>query len=199
MSINIEGRPAIGRSPGLSATAGLRNYYLLRGLVSVAWVVAAFSIGRSAPLIGQLLLIAYPAWDAIANFADASRNGGLARNRTQALNVAVSVVTTIAVAILIADMTAVLAVFGVWAISAGLLQLATGWRRWKTYGAQWAMMLSGAQSALAGIFMIHQSRGSITPSIVDVAPYAAFGAFYFLVSAIWLFVRPGAPRGQAAS
>jgi uncharacterized membrane protein HdeD (DUF308 family) len=86
-------------------------------------------------------------------------------------------------------MHAVLAVFGVWAVLAGLLQLATGVRRWRLYGAQWAMVLSGAQSALAGVFFLKQAAGSATPSIVTIAPYAAFGAFYFLVSAIWLAVR----------
>ena len=48
------------------------------------------------------------------------------------------------------------------------------------------MVLSGAQSALAGGFFIRQAAGAAVPGIVDVAPYAAFGAFYFLVSAAWL-------------
>ena len=86
------------------------------------------------------------------------------------------------------DTHAVLAVFGLWAILSGLLQLYTGFRRWRSYGAQWTMILSGAQSALAGGFMIHQSLGTVPPGILDVAPYAAFGAFYFLVSAVWLTV-----------
>jgi hypothetical protein len=50
------------------------------------------------------------------------------------------------------------------------------------------MVLSGAQSTLAGLFFVHVAWGTGTPSIVDVAPYAAFGAFYFAVSAIWLSV-----------
>lgn len=32
------------------------------------------------------------------------------------------------------------------------------------------------------------------PGIADVAPYAAFGAFYFLVSAIWLTVADARRR-----
>ena len=50
------------------------------------------------------------------------------------------------------------------------------------------MILSGAQSTLAGVFFVVQSGGARVPGIVDVAPYAAFGAFYFLVSAVWLMV-----------
>jgi uncharacterized membrane protein HdeD (DUF308 family) len=172
-----------------TGTAGLRNYYLLRAVVAAAWVTAAFTIGGSSWLAGAILLIAYPAWDAAANLGDAARSGGLARNPSQALNVAVSLVTAAAVAVVIGDMKAVLAVFGAWAILAGLLQLATGVRRWKSYGAQWTMILSGAQSALAGGFFISRSLGSAIPGVADVAPYAAFGAFYFLVSALLLTFR----------
>lgn len=175
-----------GVAPG---QAGLRNYYLLRAVVSAVWVAAAFAVAKGAPLAAAVLLVAYPAWDAIANLGDAARNGGMARNRPQALNVAVSGVTAIAVAAAIGDMNLVLGVFGGWAILAGLLQLATGLGRWKTFGAQWAMILSGAQSALAGGFFIMRSLGSAVPSIADIAPYAAFGALYFAVSAIWLTIK----------
>jgi uncharacterized membrane protein HdeD (DUF308 family) len=77
-------------------------------------------------------------------------------------------------------------VFGVWATLSGLLQLATGIRRRKGVGAQWPMILSGAQSALVGAMFLRQAAGPEVPSVVDIAPYAAFGAFYFLVSALWL-------------
>jgi uncharacterized membrane protein HdeD (DUF308 family) len=135
------------------------------------------------------MLVAYPAWDAIANYLDASRSGGLARNKSQMLNFVVSVVTAVAVgAALGRDMHTVLQVFGIWAALAGLFQLVTGVRRWKTSGAQWAMILSGAQSGLAGTHMLKRATGALPVSIADIAPYAAFGAFYFLVSAVWLAV-----------
>ncbi|RVC26219.1 DUF308 domain-containing protein, partial [Mesorhizobium sp. M7A.F.Ca.CA.004.04.2.1] len=60
--------------------------------------------------------------------------------------------------------------------------------RWRYQGAQWPMILSGEQSALAGGFMISRSLGTAAPTILDIAPYAGFGAFYFLLSAIWLVV-----------
>lgn len=169
--------------------ANLRNYYFVRAGVAALWVAAAFTIGTAMPLAAAILLIAYPAWDAAANLIDASRNGGMARNRSQALNVAVSGITAVAVAAVIGNLNAVLGVFGAWAILAGLLQLATGVRRWKAFGAQWAMILSGGQSALAGAFFIKQSLGSAVPGIADIAPYSAFGAFYFAVSALWLVFR----------
>lgn len=170
-------------------THWLKPYYYTRAAFSVVWVIAAFTVGKNIPAVAAFLLLGYPLWDAAANLVDARQNGGLKQNPTQMLNVGVSGLTTVAVAIALGmSMNAVLGVFGVWAALAGIFQLATGVRRWKSYGAQWAMILSGAQSALAGVFFIGQANGSKVPGITDIAPYAAFGAFYFLISAIWLTV-----------
>lgn len=167
----------------------LQSYYFGRATFSIAWVAAAVVFSRQAGPVAFLLVI-YPAWDAIANLADARVNGGLIVSPPQALNVAVSAITALAVLVAIGrDTFAVLAVFGVWAILAGLLQLSTGVGRWRQYGAQWAMILSGAQSVLAGGYMISRSIGTVAPTILDVAPYAGFGAFYFLLSAIWLVAK----------
>jgi uncharacterized membrane protein HdeD (DUF308 family) len=169
----------------------LKPYYFTRAAFSIVWVLAAFTLGKSMPVIAGLLLLAYPAWDAAANFVDAQRNGGMMRNPTQALNVAASALTTVAVAITLANgmsSNVVLGVFGVWAALAGAFQLGTGLRRWKTYGAQWVMILSGGQSVIAGLIFIKQATGPQVNGITDIAPYAAVGAFYFLISAIWLAV-----------
>jgi Short repeat of unknown function (DUF308) len=174
-----------GTRAELSGT--LARYYLIRAIVAAAWVAAAFTAGRSSAAVAALLLVSYPAWDALANWFDAQGSGGLRVNPTQALNVGVSIISAVAVAIALQlSMNAVLAVFGIWAIAAGLAQLFTGLRRWRAFGAQWAMILSGAQSALAGAFFVVQAGSAKIPTIIDVAPYAAFGAFYFLVSALWL-------------
>jgi uncharacterized membrane protein HdeD (DUF308 family) len=177
----------------------LKLYYFTRAAFSVAWVVAAFTVGQSSAVIAGLLLAAYPAWDAAANFLDASRSGGLNQNRTQALNVLVSLATTIAVILALQiSMNWVLGVFGAWAILSGLLQLGTAIRRWRSFGAQWAMVLSGGQSALAGGFFIFQATMPQTPSIANVAGYAGVGAIYFLVSAIWLTVSAWRQRAKRA-
>lgn len=166
----------------------LRSYYFTRAAVSIAWILAAILWGAGEGA-AALLLVLYPAWDALANLVDGRMNGGMRTNPSQALNVVVSTLTAVAVVIAIGDgMRSVLTVFGIWAILAGLLQLATGVRRWRRVGAQWAMILSGGQSALAGGFMISRSLHAAMPSILDIAPYVGFGAFYFLVSAIWLTV-----------
>ncbi|MBX7448950.1 DUF308 domain-containing protein [Mycolicibacterium sp. 3033] len=167
----------------------LAAYYAVRGAFSLAWVAAALTIGSSSTLIAGALLLGYPAWDAIANAADARQHGGLRRNPTQAYNMAVSGLTTVAVGIaLTVGLNAVLGVFGVWAAMSGLLQLATAVRRWKRAGAQWVMIISGAQSALAGTMFVLAARAPETPAVADIAPYAAFGAFYFLLSATWLVI-----------
>jgi uncharacterized membrane protein HdeD (DUF308 family) len=186
-------------APGPIATVTddqwLHSYYLLRAAVSGVWVAAAFIVGTQVSAVAAALLLIYPAWDGIANYLDARRTGGLSRNPTQTLNVAVSALTTVAVAIGLAlGMNAVLAVFGVWASLSGLFQLATGVRRWKTLGAQWAMILSGAQSAVVGVMFLKQAHAPEVPGIADIAPYAAFGALYFLISGVWLIVSESRRR-----
>jgi cation transport ATPase len=166
----------------------LQTYYFVRAGFSFAWVAAALLLGQYQAWVGACLLVAYPAWDALANYIDGARSGGLRANRTQAINVGVSLATAAAVAFSLSSMHRVLGVFGAWAILSGLLQLGTAMRRWKRHGAQWAMILSGAQSALAGAFFILQARMPATPSIANVAGYAGVGAFYFLLSAVWLTV-----------
>jgi uncharacterized membrane protein HdeD (DUF308 family) len=164
----------------------LTRYYFTRAGFSAVWVAAALTIGQQSASIAAALLIIYPAWDAAANFVDASRNGGLGNSRTQAINVAVSSVMTVAVVVaLTMSMNWVLGAFGLWAIFSGLLQLGTALRRWRTSGGQWAMILSGGQSAVAGVFFIAQARMPEPPSIANIAGYASLGAFYFLVSAVW--------------
>jgi len=175
----------------------LTRYYLVRAAFNVAWVAAAFLTPDAAPALAVLFLI-YPAWDAAANVVDAQRSGGLRSNPTQAINAAVSVLTTGAVAVaLTTSMNAVLGVFGVWAAGSGLLQLATGLRRRRSAGGQWAMLLSGAQSTAAGVMFVIASSASEVPDATVVAPYAAFGAFYFLVAAVWLAI--GAARRARTS
>jgi uncharacterized membrane protein HdeD (DUF308 family) len=192
--------PAVQQSDRDSTSRWLQSYYFARAGVASAWVVGAFTIGKAMPPIAAALLIAYPAWDAAANFIDAQRNGGLKNNPSQALNVVVSAATGIAVALtLSASMNAVLGVFGVWAVLAGLFQLITGIRRRRTYGAQWAMILSGAQSAIVGAVFIDQANAAAVPGITDIAPYAAFGALYFFVSAIWLTISEARARKRLLS
>lgn len=171
------------------SSAWLKNYYFTRAGFSLVWVAAALGLADGPVAVVAALLVIYPAWDAFANLVDAQRNGGLKGNPTQSFNVVVSSVTAIAVAVALSQsMNAVLGVFGVWAALTGVLQLSTGVRRWKSFGAQWPMILSGIQSTGAGVMFLTQSNAPEVPHITAIAPYAAFGAFYFLLSAVWLTI-----------
>jgi len=109
----------------------LTRYYFARTAFSAVWVAAALTVGQQSASIAAALLIIYPAWDAAANFADASRNGGLGNNRTQAINVAVSSVMTVAVVVaLTLSMNWVLAAFG-------LLRSLAAWHGPSTLENKW--------------------------------------------------------------
>jgi uncharacterized membrane protein HdeD (DUF308 family) len=179
----------------------LKRYYIARFFFSTAWVALAFTVAKDSPALAAVMLVIYPVWDALANLVDGHHSGGLTRNKTQLLNFIVSGLTALAVGVTLGrSMGAVVVVFGVWAALSGLLQLATAVRRWKSFGAQWAMILSGAQSALAGVIFVFRAGASDISALKTVAPYAAVGAFYFLVSGIWLIVsdlRRGAKSAAA--
>lgn len=167
----------------------LRNFYLLRAAVAFAWVALAFLSASGPVFVIGVLLVLYPAWDALANVIDAQRSGGLQVNPGQKFNALTSTLTAICMAVaftLRGDAGGVL-VFGLWAFLAGVFQLAVGIQRRKL-GGQAFMMISGVQSALAGVIFTMQAFGH-APGIAKLAPYAAFGGVYFLLSAIWLAVK----------
>jgi uncharacterized membrane protein HdeD (DUF308 family) len=186
----------IEHQPAPIAKGWLKRYYFTRFVFSAVWVLLAFSVARSNQPLAGIVLVSYPAWDAIANFVDARRSGGLGSNKSQMLNFIFSILTAIAAAVALgSSMNSVLVVFGIWAGFSGIFQLATAVGRWKSFGAQWAMILSGAQSALAGVFMILMAQRPDPVGIANIAPYAAFGAFYFAVSAIWLSISDARKGG----
>ncbi|MDQ0009411.1 uncharacterized membrane protein HdeD (DUF308 family) [Luteibacter jiangsuensis] len=171
----------------------LRSFYYLRAGVAFAWV-AAVLLSAPAPVpLAAALLVVYPAWDAMANVIDARRSGGLQANPGQKFNALVSVITAMAMAVafVLRGNAGGVLVFGAWALLAGLFQLAVGIRRRKL-GGQVFMMISGAQSALAGVVFIVQSFG-VAPGLAQLAPYAGFGGLYFLLSALWLTFRKPRP------
>jgi uncharacterized membrane protein HdeD (DUF308 family) len=182
----------------LRQAAWLRKLYFVRAAFSFVWVALAFTVAKSSPAVAAALLVVYPAWDALANLVDARMAGGLKANPTQMLNAWTSTAVAVAVAGCLAlGLHVVLAVFGAWAIGSGLLQLATAIRRRKSERGQWVMMLSGAQSALAGgLFIAQQGNGA--PVAQTLAGYAAVGAAYFLISALVIVFRGPAREAREA-
>ncbi|MGN6480362.1 hypothetical protein [Luteibacter sp.] len=180
----------------------LRQFYFLRAGVAFAWVALVVILSRLGlpAAVGYGLLVLYPLWDALANVIDVRHSGGLRANPGQQFNAAVSLATAVAlvVALVLAGNKGALFVFGIWALLSGVLQLAVGIQRRKI-GGQAFMMISGAQSALAGVLMGIRAFGE-PRSIAELAPYAAFGGLYFLLSALRLTFRKPAvePYGRAA-
>ena len=168
-----------------SHTNWLTRYYGVRALFSAIWVGVAVTAGRAQPPIGAALLIAYPLWDCLANIVDALGSGGLRSNPTQILNAAISAAVTLAVAIVVGrGIHEAIGVIGIWAVLSGILQLSTGAQRWRSAAAQWPQILSGAQSCFGGThFVVRALSPAAVVSAADVAPYASFGAVYFVISA----------------
>jgi hypothetical protein len=132
----------------------------------------------------------------LTNYFDMSRGGGMSEGPVQAINVVVNVLTTIVVIVALKVNTrSVLGTLGDWTILSGLLQLGTTVRRWKRFGAKWAMILSGAQSALAGAFFTRASEG------VNVACYfqsdclRCGGCYLFSGVRAVVVCEPGATQG----
>lgn len=176
----------------------LRNFYFLRALAAFAWVALASLSSSASRLVVGALLVLYLAWDAIANVIDARRSGGWQANPGQKFNALTSMIIAVCMAVVftLRGNAGGVLVFGVWALLAGLFQLAVGIRRRKL-GGQAFMMISGAQSALAGVVFSIQAFGA-TPGIAQLAPYAAFGGFYFLLAALWLTFRAKQALSPAA-
>ncbi|KAI1430664.1 hypothetical protein GGR50DRAFT_690319 [Xylaria sp. CBS 124048] len=168
----------------------LKKYYFARVAFSALWVETLLTNGLTYAPVSAVLLVVYPLWDAGANLVDAQRSGGLAHNNSQVINFLVSLAATgLAVPAVAMGTHWVFGVYGAWAIVTGILQLRSAGRRLETVRAQWIQMASGAQSSLAGIFFILQAIGSMELSVKYIAGYAAFGAFYFLFSAMYLTVE----------
>jgi uncharacterized membrane protein HdeD (DUF308 family) len=102
--------------------------------------------------------------------------------KTQYVNAALGAITVVGIAVTAySNPPYAVAIFGAWALIAGLLQLVVGILRRRHLGGQWAMILSGAQSTAAGVaFALGGLSGKF--HIKDLGGYAIFGAVYFLVA-----------------
>jgi uncharacterized membrane protein HdeD (DUF308 family) len=163
-------------------TAPLRRLYLVRFAFALVW--AGLFVATSDPFgtIALVLAVLYPAFDLGAAVVDARTSG----RSTPALYVNILLSAAAAVALLAVgtgDVGDVLVVWGLWAITAGVVQLLVGVVR-RGLGGQWPMILSGGISVLAGAGFA-MSSGDAT-SVTPIAGYAALGGVFFLVSALRL-------------
>ncbi|MGI3227619.1 DUF308 domain-containing protein [Streptomyces sp. GTA36] len=180
-------------SPTLS---GLRSLYLIRVAFSLVWValVATTSASLASPdkptAIAAVLLVVYPLWDVVATVLErrmAATAGSTDRVGTINMALGLAAGAGMIIAVFSTIGTALL-VFGIWALLSGAIQLVVAIRRRRTVGAQWPMVISGGLSVLAGTSFAAMSA-SDTSSLSSITGYSAFGAFWFLVSAITLSIR----------
>jgi len=171
-----------GTASAAAGTAGrLRRLYLARFVFAAAWAGAFAATGSKIDAGSVTLLILYPAFDVAAAVFDARS----ARDRALDVNIAVSTAAAAGLAFAAAGgIPDVLRAWGAWAIVAGLVQLYLALQRRRALGGQWAMILSGSISVLAGAGFIGQA-GRAT-SMKQVAGYAALGGIFFLISAVRL-------------
>jgi hypothetical protein len=171
----------------IESARSLRNLYFVRTVFQVLWAATVLSTALTQPRVASILLIAYPLWDVACTLYDltSSRPTGSART-SQIINALLGVATALGIAFTVFSNPAyAIAIFGAWALGAGLLQLVAGLIRRKQLGGQWAMILSGAQSTAAGIaFVLGGLSGKLHAK--DMGGYAIFGAIYFLIGGILL-------------
>ncbi|GAB3793748.1 DUF308 domain-containing protein [Spirosoma humi] len=170
----------------VETASSLRKLYFTRAAFSIVWVVLVATLAKTSVTIATILFIIYPAWDALATIFDIRANPPAANKTPQYVNIAISMITTVAVIIALQrGIPEALIVFGGWALLTGLIQLILGLRRRKQLGAQWPMIISGGQSMLAGVSFVIMAHAP-NQGITTLAGYAAFGAFYFLLTAFRL-------------
>jgi uncharacterized membrane protein HdeD (DUF308 family) len=166
-------------TPGLAA--GLRRLYFVRFGFAIVWAALLFTSASDLKPLSVTLLVLYPLFDVAAAVVD-SRS-----SRTAALYVNIAISSLAAVGLAVAcssGIPAVLRVWGAWAVVAGLVQLFVGLGR-RRLGGQWAMILSGGISVLAGTSFIVQA-GADGATLRNLAGYAILGGIFFLVSALRL-------------
>ncbi|MCI3273554.1 hypothetical protein [Streptomyces cylindrosporus] len=168
-----------------AAVPALRRLYVIRFAFAAAWAALLLVSGDELTVGTKVLLFLYPAFDVAAAVVDArsARAAGLVKGLYA--NMAASALAAVGVVIAGASGVAdVLRVWGAWAVVSGLIQLLVGVAR-RPMGGQWAMILSGGISVLAGANFI-RSATQDDPSLATIAGYAALGGIFFLASAMRL-------------
>ncbi|MCX4442846.1 hypothetical protein OG998_08790 [Streptomyces albidoflavus] len=178
-----------------SPAAALRKLYFLRFAFAAAWAALLLTTAGTLTTLTAVLLVAYPLFDvgcAVADLRSARPDGRPVRGLY--VNAALSTLTAAGLAVAATSgIPAVLRVWGAWAITAGLVQLAVGVAR-RGLGGQWAMVASGGISTLAGASFVAQAGGA-DASLSALAGYAFLGGVFFLVSALRLGRTGGGAKG----
>jgi uncharacterized membrane protein HdeD (DUF308 family) len=173
-------------APGTSTTASaLRRLYFVRFAFALVWALVMLPLARHLnPLVGVLLVI-YPLFDVAAAIVDARSTRRTGSPTLLHVNVAISTLAAIGLAVGYAyGIPALLVVWGAWAVVAGAVQLSVAVTR-RGMGGQWPMIISGGLSVLAGGSFIAAASAD-DPMLTNAVGYAIPGAIFFLIAAIRL-------------
>ena len=172
-------------SSGVATATSLRNLYFVRFGFAIVWAAVLFVVGKELGPVAIALLVLYPLFDVAAAVVDL-RSAKAARPTVGLyLNMALSLLTAIGLTVAVTSgIPAVLRVWGVWAITAGIVQLVVAIRRYRL-GGQWAMILSGGISVFAGTGFFAMAGGP-NAMLTSLGGYATLGGIFFLDSALRL-------------
>jgi uncharacterized membrane protein HdeD (DUF308 family) len=168
-----------------SSTKGLRNLYYIRFGFAIIWAGLVILTASTLAPVSIVLLVIYPLFDVAAAVID-FRSSSATRPRVPlCVNMALSLLAAIGLTVAVTSgIPSVLRVWGAWAITAGIVQLIVAILRYRL-GGQWALILSGGISTVAGASFILVAGGA-NASLTNVAGYATLGGVFFLISAIRL-------------
>ncbi|MEU4286869.1 hypothetical protein AB0E63_01490 [Kribbella sp. NPDC026596] len=168
-----------------SSTKALRTLYYVRFGFAIIWAILMMAMAKTINPGTVALLVIYPLFDLAAAVIDFRSSGASRPKAPLYLNMGLSLLAAIGLAVAATSgIPSVLRVWGVWAITAGIVQLIVAILRYRL-GGQWAMILSGGISVLAGSSFIVMAGGP-NASLTTVAGYAILGGVFFLISAIRL-------------
>src|ERR1700722_17909649 len=160
----------------------LRNLYLTRTAVQLLWAGVVIATAANSAALAAGLLILYPLWDVACTVYDLRSSTRSGPPTAQYINIVLGSLAAIGIALTaFKSPQQAVVTFGAWAFAAGLAQLAIGISRRKQLGGQWAMILSGLQSAAAGVAFILGGLHDKT-HVKDLGDYAIFGGVYFLIA-----------------
>lgn len=193
MSSSIE----TGVAGPLAETGGnteeLRNLYYARFGFAIVWAVLMLGTAATLTPVSIALLVLYPLFDVAAAVIDFRTSGATRPKAPLYLNMALSLLTAVGLGVAVTSgVPDVLRVWGAWAITAGIVQLIVAILRYRL-GGQWAMILSGGISTLAGASFV-AGAGAPDASLTTLAGYATLGGIFFLISAIRLHRRAARAR-----
>jgi uncharacterized membrane protein HdeD (DUF308 family) len=168
----------------------LTRIYFVRGVIAIAWsgVFAALSGGGLSAAVVALLVL-YPVIDAAATLLDLRSMTADTTRSLQVFNTSLSALAAIGLGFgTVGGTGVVLFVFGLWAIISGVAQVVVAVRRRAELGIQWASLLAGTLSVIAGTTYLPLALGP-APVLSMLVLYTGVGGVWFILQAITLVVR----------